>query len=92
MSVLPENGHIDLGSIWYLKGAGRVQTAMAVVLAFHKLGKEAIGLSPTQLVLKCLPSLLLRPCLSLMASGPTSFEELLATDQVQTHPTERPKN
>ncbi|CAK8998958.1 unnamed protein product [Durusdinium trenchii] len=40
MSVLPENGHIDLGSIWYLKGAGSVQTAMAVVLAFHKLGKE----------------------------------------------------
>ena len=40
-SVLPAQGEIFVGSIWYLKGAARIQTAMAVVIALERMGKEA---------------------------------------------------
>ena len=38
--MLPSSGEIQDGSIWYLKGAARIQTAMATVVAFHSLGQE----------------------------------------------------
>lgn len=41
MAVLPTHGDVEVGSIWYLKGAARIQTAMAVVVALDRMGKEA---------------------------------------------------
>ena len=35
-------GSIPEGSIYYLKGAMRIQTAIAVVVAFHSLGHQAV--------------------------------------------------
>lgn len=38
---LPDSGVIEDASIWFLKGAARIQTAMATVIAFDSLGYEA---------------------------------------------------
>lgn len=37
---LPDSGEIEPGSIYFLKGAARIQTAMAVVVALHRMGHE----------------------------------------------------
>lgn len=38
---LRPTGSIADGSIWFLKGAARIQTAIAVIVAFEILGKQA---------------------------------------------------
>ena len=40
-SSLPDRGAIPNGGLWFLKGAARIQTAMAVVVAFDSMSQEA---------------------------------------------------
>lgn len=43
---MSSSGSIPYGAISYLKGAARIQTAIAAVLACHQLGRKAcLGLN-----------------------------------------------
>lgn len=78
-SDLPLKGDLQVGSISFLKGAARVQSAMAAVVAMDKMNMEA----RLKHFLKTLR-------LHFNMSGSTRAEVLPSEDQVQAHSLEGP--